>query len=178
MGRERPLVERTRSEVDRTWYWAILTWEGSSHPPGHPAIPRLILYPGTEGGELGYLVWEQSHRGKTHTCWPRWSRRGSDYIFLSPVQVFQVALVVKNPPANTGDIRNVSLIPESGRSLEEGMATYSNILAWRISWAEEPGGLSPQGHTELDTTEVTYHVHTEALPSTDTPHCHMFVSWP
>ena len=25
--------------------------------------------------------------------------------------------------------------------LEEGMATHSNILAWRISWTEEPGGL-------------------------------------
>ena len=25
--------------------------------------------------------------------------------------------------------------------LEEGMATHSNILAWRISWPEEPGGL-------------------------------------
>ena len=26
-------------------------------------------------------------------------------------------------------------------SLEEGMATHSSILAWRIPWAEEPGGL-------------------------------------
>ena len=29
--------------------------------------------------------------------------------------------------------------------LEEGMATYSNILAWRISWIEEPGGLQSTG---------------------------------
>ena len=29
--------------------------------------------------------------------------------------------------------------------LEEGMATHSNILAWRISWTEEPGGLQPIG---------------------------------
>ena len=27
--------------------------------------------------------------------------------------------------------------------LEEGMATHSDILAWRIPWAEEPGGLQP-----------------------------------
>jgi len=27
--------------------------------------------------------------------------------------------------------------------LEEGMATHSSILAWRIPWAEEPGGFSP-----------------------------------
>ena len=29
--------------------------------------------------------------------------------------------------------------------LEEGMAIYSNILAWRIPWAEEPGGLQSMG---------------------------------
>ena len=29
--------------------------------------------------------------------------------------------------------------------LEEGMATHSNILAWRIPWIEEPGGLQPIG---------------------------------
>jgi len=27
--------------------------------------------------------------------------------------------------------------------LEKGMATHSSILAWRISWTEEPGGYSP-----------------------------------
>ena len=29
--------------------------------------------------------------------------------------------------------------------LEEEMATHSNILAWRIRWTEEPGGLQPLG---------------------------------
>ena len=34
------------------------------------------------------------------------------------------------------------------------MVTYSNILAWRIAWTEEPGGLySPWGRKELDMTE-------------------------
>ena len=37
--------------------------------------------------------------------------------------------------------------------LEEGMATCSSILAWRIPWTEEPGGLQPMGHKESDTTE-------------------------
>ena len=38
--------------------------------------------------------------------------------------------------------------------LEKGMAAYSSILVWRITWTEEPGGLSgPWGHKELDTTE-------------------------
>ena len=38
-------------------------------------------------------------------------------------------------------------------TLEQGMATHSNILAWRILWTEEPGGYSPWGCKESDTTE-------------------------
>ena len=37
--------------------------------------------------------------------------------------------------------------------LEEGMATHTSILAWRIPWKEEPGGLQSMGVAELDTTE-------------------------
>ena len=39
--------------------------------------------------------------------------------------------------------------------LEEGMATHSSILTWRIPWIEEPGGLQSIGCKESDTTEVT-----------------------
>ena len=39
--------------------------------------------------------------------------------------------------------------------LEEGVANHSCILAWRIPWTEEPGGLQFMGHKELDTTGVT-----------------------
>ena len=53
----------------------------------------------------------------------------------------QMVLVVKNPPANAGDIRDVGSIPGLGRSLGEGMVTHSSILAWRIPWTEEPVGL-------------------------------------
>ena len=35
------------------------------------------------------------------------------------------------------------------------MATHYRIPAWRIPWTEEPGGLSPLGHTEVDMTEAT-----------------------
>ena len=44
----------------------------------------------------------------------------------------------KESACNAGDL---DLIPGSGRSPGEGMATYSIILAWRIPWTEEPGGL-------------------------------------
>ena len=40
--------------------------------------------------------------------------------------------MVENLPANAGDSGDAGSIPESGRSLEEEMATYSNILAWKI----------------------------------------------
>ena len=43
-----------------------------------------------------------------------------------------MALVVKNLPHNTGDLRDMGSIPGSGESLEEGMAMHSSILAWRI----------------------------------------------
>ena len=37
--------------------------------------------------------------------------------------------------------------------LEKEMATHSSILAWRIAWTEEPGGLQSTGSQESDTTE-------------------------
>ena len=39
--------------------------------------------------------------------------------------------------------------------LEEGMATHSSILAWRIPWTEEPGGYCPWRCKESHMTEVT-----------------------
>ena len=37
--------------------------------------------------------------------------------------------------------------------LEKGMVTHSSILAWRISWIEEPGGLQSMGSNESGMTE-------------------------
>ena len=47
--------------------------------------------------------------------------------------------MIKNPPA--GDAGDTASILRSGRSPGEGMATHASILAWRIPWTEEPGGL-------------------------------------
>ena len=57
------------------------------------------------------------------------------------INASQVVLAVKNPPANEGDIRDVGSNLGLGRSLEEGMATHSSMLAWRIPWSEEPDRL-------------------------------------
>ena len=45
--------------------------------------------------------------------------------------------------------------------LEKELATHSRILAWRIPWTEEPGGLqySPWGRKESDTIERLTHTH-------------------
>ena len=52
-----------------------------------------------------------------------------------------MALVVKNPPANAADATDMSWLSGSGKSTGEEKATHSCILAWRIPWTEEPGGL-------------------------------------
>ena len=59
--------------------------------------------------------------------------------------------MVKNLPA-VQETRVQSLLWED--PLEMGMITHSSILAWRMPWAEEPGGL------QSDTTERLSHVHT------------------
>ena len=65
-------------------------------------------------------------------------------------QASLVAQTVKNPPA-VQETQVWSLGQED--PLEEGIATHSSILAWRIPWTEESGGFSPWGRKESDTTE-------------------------
>ena len=56
--------------------------------------------------------------------------------------------MVKNMPANSGDSRDVGLIPGLEDPLEKEMATHSSVLGWRIPWVEEPGRLQCMGlHT-------------------------------
>ena len=75
-----------------------------------------------------------------------------------------MSLVAKNLPANAGDSGDVSSIPGQGDPLEESMKTHSSIIAWRIPWTEEPGGLKSMGCKESDMTEVTsMHAHTSHL---------------
>ena len=68
--------------------------------------------------------------------------------------------MVKNLPANAGDIRDRVRSPGQEVPLEEDTATHSSILAWRIPWTEEPGGLQSMGLQRVDMTEATYHTRT------------------
>ena len=62
--------------------------------------------------------------------------------FVMEYWSFLVAQMVKKSVCNAGD-RGQSLGGED--PLEEDMATHSSILAWRIPWTEEPGGLQSTG---------------------------------
>ena len=66
---------------------------------------------------------------------------------------FPGSAVVKNPPANAGDARDVGSIPRSGRgqeeALEEEMATHSSILAWITRRTEEPDGVQSMGFQKV-----------------------------
>ena len=63
--------------------------------------------------------------------------------------------MVKNPPANAGDIRDTGSIPEQEDPLGEGLATHSGILAWKIPQTGEPGRLQFNRITESDRNEAT-----------------------
>ena len=78
----------------------------------------------------------------------------TDLTTSSPTGASQVALVVKNPPANAGDVRDMGSIPGSGRSPEgrNGNPLHYSCLenpTDRGAWRES------MGHKELDVTEAT-----------------------
>ena len=58
---------------------------------------------------------------------------------------FSNGLVVKNPPANAGDVCSITGLEDP---LEKEMATHSNIVAWEIPRTEEPGGATVHGVTK------------------------------
>ena len=64
--------------------------------------------------------------------------------------------MVKNPHAKHRRHRGCGFDPLFGKiPLEKEMATHSSILAWRIPWIEEPGGLQPLGSQRVQHDLVT-----------------------
>ena len=68
------------------------------------------------------------------------------------MEVFLMVQTVKNLPA-VQETQVQSLGQES--PLEKGMATHSSILAWRIPWTEEPGGLQSMGSQRVRHNQAT-----------------------
>ena len=94
--------------------------------------------------ELAYVIMEIHKSQKLQLASWR-SRRAIVLLPLGCSQASQVALVVKNPTANVGDIRDMSWTLGLEDPLKKGMATHSSVLAWRIPWTEEPGRLQSIG---------------------------------
>ena len=72
----------------------------------------------------------------------------------------QVALVVKNLSGNT-DMRYETQVRSVSREdpLEEGLATHSSILAWRIPWTEEPDGVHGVAKHQTWLKRLSMHAH-------------------
>ena len=91
----------------------------------------------------------ESGRSPWRTNWPPTLvfLPGESQGFTVQAKSIQAVLVVKNTPAcqrrGCQETQVQSLHWED--PLEEGMATHSSILAWRIPWTEEPGGLQSMG---------------------------------
>ena len=64
-------------------------------------------------------------------------------------------LVVKNLPANAGDLKDAGSIPGQEDPLEEDMTIHTTVLAREIHGQKSLVGYSPWGCKELDTTEAT-----------------------
>ena len=82
----------------------------------------------------------------------------------APHGASQVALVVKKPPTDAGDIRDPGSILGREDPLEEDMATHSSIFAQRIPWMEEPGRPQSMGSQRVghDWSDLA-HTHTYRL---------------
>ena len=73
--------------------------------------------------------------------WGHKETRLSDWTELNvEKRASPAALVVKDLPANAGDIKMPVQSLGWGDPREEGRATHSSLLAWRIPWTEKPGG--------------------------------------
>ena len=112
-------------------------------------------------GNLGFtkilrikLTYPEINNNLRHTV----SSQGSKHSFVEyQTWDFPRGSDDKESACNAGDLGS---IPGLGSSPEKEMATHSSILAWRIPWTEEPGGLLSGGHMSWDMTERV--IHTQA----------------
>ena len=94
----------------------------------------------------GHELWQTSGDGERQgglACCSPWGHKelnmtGQLNINKGNIWGFPGGAVVKTLPA---DARDAGLIPGSRRSLGKGNGNHSSIVAWKIPWTEEPGGL-------------------------------------
>ena len=72
---------------------------------------------------------------------------------------FPSSSVVKDIPANVGEARDMGSILCQEDPLEKELATYSNILSWKIQWTKEPGDLQSMVSQRAVYDWATEHAH-------------------
>ena len=94
-----------------------------------------------------------------HFCQAHWNI----LVWGDRVWSFPCGSVVKNLPSMQ-ELQE-TWVPSIGLEdpMVKGMATHSSILAWRIPWTEEPGGLQSISHKESDPTGATEHAHRQRM---------------
>ena len=138
-----------------------MTCENShSHCPEKSKPSPPLLSTGSRGWSLGLSRWA-------------WLPGGHPFILpalltlcvscLAPGDISQVALVIKNLPANAGDLRDAGSTPRSGRSSGGEHGNPLRTLAWRISGTEEPGGATVHGVAKSRTRPKPPNRHTHRL---------------
>ena len=108
----------------------------------------MLVMPNYHKPHKVIILWFYRSEVRHGSQWVR-SRCWQGCVLSGLSKASPVAQLVKNPPAMWE-----TWVPSLGWEdpLDEGMATHSSILAWRILRTEEPGGYSPWGRKELDTT--------------------------
>ena len=125
------LVAQTVKNLPATWDTKVSSL-GRKDPWRREWSPTPVHLPGESQGPRSLADYSP------------WGHKKSD--MTEQLTLSQVALEVKNLPAHAGDAGDIGSIPGSGRSpLEKEKAAHSCILAWEISWREEPGGLQSMG---------------------------------
>ena len=134
--------------------------------PGGPGVRTLCFHC------QGFSPWWGNQDTKSHTAKPEKKRKRVKYLIKvffkkNVLQDFPGGTVDKNQSASAGNkglilgtwasflaqtVKNMSAmqktqVPSLGQkdALEKGMATHSSMLAWRIPWTEQPGGLQSMG---------------------------------
>ena len=168
-----------------TWVWAPLHPSPCSHHQWHSTQGRiwrqLTLLRIHRG--LGRLPVTQVLRqapARQLVLFPhlQWAVPPLNYNLLCKFKGFPGSSAVKNPFAmqEMQEMRVGS--PGQEDPLEEGMATRSSILAWKIPWTEEPGGLQSMGLHRIRHGWIDWactHIHIQFVyiipcPSLSSPH--------
>ena len=68
-----------------------------------------------------------------------------NYSSVSPILGLPGGAGGKEPACHVRSCRRLGFDPSQENPLEKGMVTHSSVLAWRIPWTEEPGGLQSTG---------------------------------